>query len=642
MSSSLGLKLSVPADMASRLRESAEQETPATEIAPENVASKKKPQVPQISINLERLVGYRPDPEELQSIQFQLLSAMWTRYRAEERQEMESTPSESHHEEPPPDFDFQVVDLLESGVATFSQSADQLITDGDRKNLVLSYPPTIIVSNGETKSTTKMWCDSSTCPSSFEGKENTEFIPRLWKHLSYCSRNLDWKYQMSLELGNLVEEEQARLDYNEWTSNQRKAKLDQLYSIRETIVHQVDVSRAKYDIFMDACETLVKEDMQLHRRQAAVGSADLSFPDEFALLGLNDRSTENEEDWGLDDDSYMSSDGSASINSIDDEYSIDGSKNKHQTRSVPTTIANCDKVDGGYECDHDDDAPASTEKRADAHSELPVDANQQRDSKLLPTDEKASDEPSTNTAALLPFQNREERRRRAKQRKRIEKKQAERRAEKERLEILENKSRQKHTSNDMIIAQTMLEALSKKLENVEELLESLQDEEWQAEEELENEASSAKLVAQSPEESFTLLDQILAMILGTTPIQQNMSPKEHYQFVQEEHRSIVSDWKNHFGRLPPSVGNGNSGAPSDFSDVQETQEMPSPAQLRLQLGITDNIDGDWDADDDWEDTADNQAAKRKVETAKQSSKPSALELIKPRIVGLRPGGRMER
>jgi hypothetical protein len=666
MSSSLGLKLSLSPKLAASLRESApEQETSAAEQEQDNneqsnddkevpkVALELDPrdnhgqsndekEVPKISIDLERLVGYQPEPEEIESIKFQLLSAMWTRYRLEEREETESSSSETP-QEPPPDFDFQVVDLLENGVASFSQPTDHSSTLEENKNLIISYPTTIIASDGQAKSTPKMWKDASTYPSSSVGKEHTAFLPRLWKYLTYCSHNLDWKYQMSLELGNLVEEEQGRLDYYQWTSTQRKAKLDQLYSIRETIVHQVDLSKEKYDSFVNEREILVKQEFQQHQRQAAVGSSELTFPDKFALLGLDDRFAPDQDDWGSDDDSYMHSDGSSDSNLSDDGYATDASlsNGEQDADSFPVGIMDQDALEDGNESGNDDNVPATSVKNENAvHDELTADAGQEPNTTLT-TDEKTSDQPSTSQSLILPFQKRKERQIRAKRRKRIERKEAKRRAEKERLQKLKQEIREKHTSKDMIIAQTMYEALSKKVENVDELLESLQDEEWQAEEEQENEGKSANPADKANEESFSLLDQILAMILGATPIQRNMSPKEHYQFVQEEHRSIVSDWKSYFGRLPSSVGSGAGGAP-DIGDTKEKQEMPSPSQLRLQLGITDNIDEDWDAEDDWEDSVDNRATNRKSQEAKPVNKPSIPEPTKPKVVGLRPGGRIER
>jgi hypothetical protein len=51
---------------------------------------------------------------------------------------------------------------------------------------------------------------------------------------------------MSIELRRLIEEEQARLDYEEWTESTQQSKLESLYSIRETLVHQMEMTSASW------------------------------------------------------------------------------------------------------------------------------------------------------------------------------------------------------------------------------------------------------------------------------------------------------------------------------------------------------------------------------------------------------------
>ena len=56
----------------------------------------------------------------------------------------------------------------------------------------------------------------------------------------------------------------------------------------------------------------------------------------------------------------------------------------------------------------------------------------------------------------------------------------------------------------------------------------------------------------------TLLDQILAMILGGLPKEKDASGKdvktseEHYRYIRDEHKSIVKEWLEVFGRMPES------------------------------------------------------------------------------------------
>ncbi|KAL3940286.1 MAG: hypothetical protein SGBAC_005147 [Bacillariaceae sp.] len=580
----------------------------------------KDTKLPEISIDVENLVGYKPELEEMESIKAQLLDAMWTRYRLEER---EDVPKDSSPQTmAPPDFDFQVVDLLQSGVARFKQSSDENDSSTTEGRLILCYPPTIITSDGESKLTAKLWRQTSNCPSAFRSDDDaTGFIPRLWNYLAYCSRNLDWKHQMSQELAHLVEQEEARIRYEEWTTTQRKAKLDQLYSIRETIFHQVELNKAKYDSFVQERQTIVKEKIQQHRQQKDAGTSDLSFPDEFALLGMKNSATEEpEDDWGLgDDDSYGMSDSS---DYTDGGYGTDDSLSEREEENGddgPIPISQQQELEGR-------DGTPSTEAQ-----HAPIEGEEKDGLPQVPTESTAKEEGTAGDQAekhlSVPFQRRQERRRRAKQRKRQERKEAKDQVEKERLKTLEQEITEQHTSREMVIAQTIYGALSKKLENVEELLESLQDEEWQAEENRESEAESKKDTIHQSDQSFTLLDQILAMVLGTTPIPRGKTSQEHYRFVQEEHKSIVNEWKSYFGRLPASIDSASE--PTKSAQPPDFLERASPSQLRMQLGIVDNSDADWDVDDDIE------------ENKKANANPDQAKPTKPKVIGLRPGGSLK-
>lgn len=619
MSSSLGIKLSLPSNIAEKLREGENEKEKVNETSKDKELEVQKAEkgVPRISIDLERLVGYDPEIEEIDSIRNQLLTAMWTRYEEEEREEEDAT---LERNVPPPDFDFQVVDLLDSGVATFAPSNDESISS-KTKRLVLSYPSSIIVSEGKSVETRKIWKESSSCPSIFIGNERTAFLTRLWKYLAFCSRNLDWKNKMSAELSTLVKEEQARLDYGEWTSTQRKAKLDQLYSIRETICHQVEMNKSKYDDLVEDREKLVKKEMEKYQKRPKVGNAELSFPDEFQWLGLQDAPVQEEDDWGLDDDSYMRKD--------DESFSGNDSSSLDEAYAPDDSLSNGEPDKGDQEQLHETGVPQTLE--------IMLEHDESRGS-IEQGDDKKEEQHGINPQVSEPFRQRKQRMKRAKERKRRKKEEAERRAEQERLEKLQNEIRQKLTVKDLIIAQTMYEALSKKLEHVEELLESLQDEEWQAEEEKEVESIAKQLSdgnRTKHESSFSLLDQILAMILGTTPIKKGMNPKEHYQFIKKEHESIVSEWYDYFGRLPPSVGDASESS-KDFQDTPKAEELPSPSELRLQLGITDNADEEWDKMEDLEVFSENTSA----ESANKAFEKTAEQ--KPAVVGLRPGGRIAR
>ncbi|GAX26924.1 hypothetical protein FisN_9Lh224 [Fistulifera solaris] len=151
------------------------------------------------------------------------------------------------------------------------------------------------------------------------------------------------------------------------------------------------------------------------------------------------------------------------------------------------------------------------------------------------------------------------------------------------------------TTTELRRAQAASTVLREKLKNIDELLETLQDEEWAAEEEEEDEEEGEVEDVTPDVNEFGLLDQILAMILGAT----DLSSHE----VFREHADIVQDWKAYFGRLPPSSVDSN----------KKTAPHKDPTEWKQTLGIVDNFETDWD---------------------------SEPEGTKPEKTGLRPGGRI--
>ena len=112
-------------------------------------------------------------------------------------------------------------------------------------------------------------------------------------------------------------------------------------------------------------------------------------------------------------------------------------------------------------------------------------------------------------------------------------------------------------TNDERIAEATLLKLEERLKTVDDLLESLQEEEW-ADEEDDEEGGHGNSFAFGSEEDgkeqagfgptrpnpfeATLLDQILAMILGGLPKEKDASGKdvktseEHYRYIRDEHK----------------------------------------------------------------------------------------------------------
>lgn len=657
---SMGLTLKLSPEVAARLRDEGSNKSNSTSNDNGNSSNDGKKNgartdrdvdsdLPVISVDLERLIGYQPQLDELDSIRSQLVAAMWTRYNESSSDRTITAKSDENEDDvstlPPPDFDLQIRELLESGAAIFGPREEESssLKASSGVIMVVKYPPKLqSPSTGEHVSTSDLWREIIRHPT-----ELPPFVERLWKFLKSCSHNLFWKRDMSVELKELIREEQARLEYKEWTETKRKQKLENLYSIRETMMHQVELAKEKLDAFQEEREIKVQDAMQqYHRRNnnkagggksglESFGTTELSFPDEFQLLGLRDEAYDDEDDWGLDESSDYSSGG----------YS-----------SEDSSIADDSDNDDGYECDHDelekDNTPLTLANKLPDSSVMTYDDNKADGDKdadtssaqlqSLPSTTPADEIESSKNEVSTPFLRRRERREKARRKKRQQRKEEERKQEAKRLKEMEEQIRTRFTTNDLILAQTLWEALDTKLQNVDTLLESLQDEVWEAEEIIEEEEVNPRNSMEEP--NFSLLDQVLAMILGATPIQPGMSPQDHYNFVRNEHKSIVEQWKEHFGRLPPPAG----GTVEKDRVPPPKKETATPVQQRLALGITDNDAEDWDAVEDWEDylkeerkgTASANTGEVDIAAGKKKYIPDVEK--KPKAVGLRPGGSTKR
>jgi hypothetical protein len=206
------------------------------------------------------------------------------------------------------------------------------------------------------------------------------------------------------------------------------------------------------------------------------------------------------------------------------------------------------------------------------------------------------------------------------------------------------------------------------------LLESLQDEVWEAEEDEDGDEKPNKpkfksgSSTQSGAPSLSLLDQILAMILGGLPLEPGMTEEEHFAYIKHEHVCIVNGWERHFGRLPPPIG---YHASDNFEDVfaasttapyQQQEDMPThrsaidnvtAEEQRLALGIVDNNDDEWDASTDDEGGDDDDDKGQRPQQVQNSrvvigqnntgrTQPDSTQPLKTQRTGLRPGGRVRR
>jgi len=198
-------------------------------------------------------------------------------------------------------------------------------------------------------------------------------------------------------------------------------------------------------------------------------------------------------------------------------------------------------------------------------------------------------------------------------------------------------------TNEERIAEATYLKLQERLQSVDDLLESLQEEEWAEEEDDEpwdggGDGGVAKNNGNDQDDDgvaqdATLLDQILAMILGGLPKESASSGEEHYKYLKGEHKSIVKEWKETFGRLPPfpssteeqpevvepepRLDGGNNGTMplgDGFSSSFEATNVLAVGRKEKQhdgsgdgrgvekkdLTLIDNDESNWDEVEDWD------------------------------------------
>jgi hypothetical protein len=176
--------------------------------------------------------------------------------------------------------------------------------------------------------------------------------------------------------------------------------------------------------------------------------------------------------------------------------------------------------------------------------------------------------------------------------------------------------------------------LQKKLESIDQLLETLQEEEWADEEEQEMANRKDRYYALDPDddddddclhgsttdecetETSSMLEDVLRMVLGATPppfpdsnhrdestemhddFDSTGGMEQHIEYLESEHQEIMEEWRAHFGRLPQPPRR----SPMQLLDQQTISfsRTLSPKydkeQLRKTLGIVDNEEESWDND----------------------------------------------
>lgn len=618
------------------------------------------PTEPLVLVNLGALCGCLPADQEEKAILANQLIESLLGPSMQKNGEDDGDENNSQEQQPKKDnllgdglsldFDERVVELLESGVARHVDSSHPIVVssfseevenEGEQRAevnpyAVVPYPEFLASTGATTRSTLRLWKLLHTTPTVAQSSNNGDdpstsdysiLLSRVFTHLRNTSRSLLWKADMHRELSLLVRQEHlAKLkrvrqrEYNLWKEGVRKDRLEKLYDIRETFTLQVGVAKKKYDKFVEEREGRVDREL-LRRGLHELRSTELSKSENPA----GGSSRQNDDDRGTTncgDDGW----GDATIR----EEDIVGE------RYFDTSALEDHPEDDEDDGENDEWAPLDMKNN-------PLGMNITLDGIKLPPSASQGEEAQRKnisrivvTNKLEPISHEENLQRKS---ERLQKTRgqitssaaAACKRSNDYFKRQQESIREMLKTNDERIAETAYLKLQERLQNVDDLLESLQEEEW-AEEEGEGEERGgvgADVEYDTEEElanGSTLLDQILAMILGGLPPKEGSGSEtiaagrreetEHYRYIREEHKLIVKEWLVTFGRLPPFHSDEDPEMDpeplegripkrfgDDLSSSPETKNCLSSnlsVGKQIDLNPIDNDERNWDEVEDWD------------------------------------------
>lgn len=631
--------------------------------------------MPLILVNVERLTGYVPtDAVEWDELKQTMCAALYygrSLHASSSSSSSAATPTtttypttsiSSHTDddgnddtilsEPKPapaeavsarDFDERLTELLATGMARHSDTtAISFNNNSIDRYVAIPYPDYFTHENNE-KSASNHENNNNNIKNDSIALISTA---RLWKrllrphpvpvvhtllhqHLRNCSRSLWWKLDMRREIVHLARVQGRRhcrqtLQAEELAHQQhnQKQQLDQLYTVRAALADRVEQALADQGRLEAIRDQTVRDQLCQRRWQqqqdtlGGVGGGGLeafdlsstvfAFPDlassmDDGFLGFcnDDDDEEYADQFENEDDFSNNEDNSCDENDEFPESSFLGNVDEVGEEQVPTFESRAKE--------NDEDC-----QRALAH--------------LLShthTDEENDEETEMQRKERI----RRVRRRRlvTRQRRLVEAtKEADHQTKLEAAQTEETQIREQCTTHALRVAIAITNELRLKLNQVDEMVETMQEEQWAKEEEEENELSPSEEELENQAEadsdlsqnrSFSLLDQILAMILGACPPPDGTKTEDHIRFLENEHRMILDGWLENFGHLPPAIN--KTPQPSTDNEIlkhpntasnptSSERETPicnsvAPEIMRASLGIKDNDQTNWDDDDDEED-----------------------------------------
>jgi len=525
---------------------------------------------PLVMINLEKLCGYTPDVEERRVIITQLTATLYGSDSTNDNDDADANLGVDNGNDDGLEFDTRIVELFESGVGSHVDSECDIVNqiqsldneeaiDDAVDNKTADHPsldklenttknkveeeevrslaiipyPEFLRDQYTLKSTTRLWKLIHT-------PHPLPVIQRLFTHLINTSRSLLWKVEMHNQIRLLVMEEydfmcrrKAREEYGEW-KKVRRERLEKLYEVRETFLLRVDVARDRYDKLVEEREQKVNIEMTRRR-----GNVWIETKKKESRTARREEISDEQSDL-FDVHQCHDDDGWGGVVIPEEDIIGDADDNNFHINTI-------------VQCDNDDSDSESNEEWSPVGMSVVVqDKNEESTKDNIVTKRPFRSKETINK--LEPITTDDNIQRKS---KRLEKATASQTDSHKAMAEEERMVREKLKTTDELMAEAMLRNLQKRLDEVDTLLETIQEEEWAEEEDDDNDdeqphdLSTAEETTDNSHE-MTLLDQILAMILGALPmIYSGASTEEqHFWFVKEEHRNIVNEWKETFGRLP--------------------------------------------------------------------------------------------
>lgn len=584
----------------------------------DNISLSPPSNLPVLLIDIEKLCGYKAcDDEEYDQMCRQIRRALLG-----SSSKSNTTDPNCNHVSYTPLDDHISFEFIERSKQLFDEKVAKHGTSDNphqKSNQVsVDYPEFLPIAqdDGATSlvSTARIW-------KTIIRPHRIHIVNRILSLLSECSRDIIWKYQMCLEIWSVSRNENRKKEQYEtkrklqiWRLEKRPLELEKLYDAREMFEIRLAASKEKFSVFNRERERRIQNELR-RRAEKGIGNGGI------AGLDWDTRIT-----FGFGDDIEEVA---LQIN----EKRIEGMIEKGQLTDCiqhdETDMDNgvsCSEIDGDYSIGTNDSKEDDVSTKDNTFSIASSSERNKRRAARLRKQKMENRKTIVDDVNDLEI------------RKKIE------------IAYREERSiREMFTTSEERMAHSVVIHLESQLKKVDDLIETLQEEQWRDEENgLLNEDLHDLEDEMKDQQSPSILDSILAMILGALNIDDDIPLHEHFVNIERIHRELVMDWKQEFGRLPDFQNTENSRIPDDLkqhndeiwneenANVNDRMErlvvsnetgVSENDQIRnLSAFVPDNWDDEESSDDGW----DSEPPPFVVPVDDFSSKPSII---------LRPGGR---